>query len=127
MKVFIVDDDKFSLFYTRYKLIADGLSEDINTFQFAEEAIEYILCDPENHAPDILLLDLNMPVMDGWQFLDALSPFWSRIMGKCRIYILTSSLDAADEVKAKENPMISAFFDKPIHSEDLELILSHCR
>lgn len=123
MKIFIVDDDQFSLFYTRYKLIAEGLSDDIETFQFPEEAFQLLISGSADHIPDIILLDLNMPVMDGWQFLEALAPYWPNIRKKCRIYVLTSSLDAADEVKAKENPMVTAFFDKPIHAEDVEIIL----
>ena len=124
MKIFIIDDDQFSLFYTRYKLIADRLTEDIHTFLSAEKGLAALTDSGDEDIPDVILLDLNMPVMDGWQFLGALGPSWPRFKDKCRIYIVTSSLDSADQIRANQNPMVTGFFDKPLHSEDTILIQS---
>ncbi len=127
MKVFIIDDDDFSLFFTRYKLNAENLTADIHTFLWAEEALDALLeCAPED-VPEVVLLDLNMPLMDGWQFLEALAPRWAVISKKCRIYILTSSLDSSDKSKADLNPMVSALFAKPIGSEEVSLLAAQYR
>lgn len=119
MKIFIIDDDQFSLFFTRYKLLTDKLTEDIHTFLSAEEGLKSLSQCNDDSIPDVILLDLNMPVMDGWQFLEALESSWPRYKNRCRVFILTSSLDSSDQKRANLNPMVAGFFDKPLHSEDI--------
>jgi CheY-like chemotaxis protein len=119
MKVYIIDDEEVNIFLTRKKLISAGLSEDkdIHAFLFAKDALSSLFkCSAEN-LPDVVLLDINMPEMDGWQFLDALAPFKSRFK-EIRIYILTSSLALSDEAIAKDNSMVAGFIRKPISDED---------
>jgi CheY-like chemotaxis protein len=74
--------------------------------------------------PDIILLDINMPVMDGWDFLDAYSPLHSQVAKKIRIYILSSSISESDMDKANRNPLVSRFVSKPIPESLLEEFLN---
>ena len=124
MKVFIVDDEEANNFLLRKKLISEGLSEDkdIHPFQVAKDALSFLSKCSDEELPDVVLLDINMPEMDGWQFLDALAPFEPKLKGKCRIFILTSSLALSDEVKAKENSMLAGFICKPISKEDISAL-----
>jgi two-component system chemotaxis response regulator CheY len=93
MKIFIIDDEEVNLFLTQRMLVNSGLKEGgIHPFLNAEEALHYIQTGSDEDYPDVILLDLNMPVMDGWELPDALVPQWERLREKCRIYILTSSL-----------------------------------
>lgn len=120
MKIFIIDDEEVSLFISKRILTLSEQTADIHVFLFAEKALNFI----DKDIPDVILLDLNMPIMNGWEFLDALAPNWVNLMNKCRIYILTSSLDYLDEIKAKEHPMISGLMHKPLSSESVNLIYS---
>lgn len=126
MKVFLIDDEKVHLFLTRKKLVSEGISEDkdIYSFLFAKEALSSLSECSEEELPDVVLLDINMPEMNGWQFLDAIAPFESRLKERCRIYIVTSSLTLSDETRATENPLVSGFIRKPISNVDLGKICS---
>jgi CheY-like chemotaxis protein len=123
MKIFIVDDEEVSLYLTREVLALNGM-EDIHNFLSAEEALDSLSKCNDKSLPDIILLDLNMPVMDGWEFLRALAPLGSRFKEKCSIYMLTSSLSRSGESRAKENPLVAGLIYKPINSENIRLISS---
>jgi CheY-like chemotaxis protein len=126
MKIFIIDDDQLSIFLTRHKLVLEGL-DNIQDYLSAEEALEYISTCPVEDIPDIIFLDLNMPVLTGWEFLDALAPFESKIRNRCQIYILTSSLDISDTAHSKEYSIVSGLIHKPINCEDIKIIKDNVR
>ncbi len=123
MKVFIIDDDQLSIFLTQSMLELENVTQSIHTFQSASDALDALHACSENTMPDVVFLDLNMPIMDGWNFLTAIAPLKQRIgEDKCCIYILTSSLDVADITRSKEYPFVSGFLHKPLSSEDISHI-----
>ena len=74
--------------------------------------------------PDIIFLDLNMPTVNGWEFLEKFEQLsMEKSLEKCLIYILTSSLDTADIAKADDNILVKGFIHKPIDLEDMAVIL----
>lgn len=124
MRTFIIDDDQLSLFLTKTLLVLEGKAQDISVFLSASEALQALsLCDDTNF-PEVIFLDLNMPIMDGWDLLDALTPLNLRLSKKCSIYILTSSLDISDTDRIKDYPIVSGLIHKPIKGVDIDLVYS---
>ncbi len=126
MKVYIVDDEEIGIFIISQKLLIENIAgeKDIFAFVSAKEALNALFqCGYEN-LPDILLLDLSMPEMDGWQFLEAIEEMEPKWKKKCRVFILTSSIVPSDEARAKGNSFVAGFFRKPISVEDIRTLNS---
>jgi CheY-like chemotaxis protein len=124
MNIVIIDDDPISIFLTEMSLEKEGVSAKLQSFLSAEEALEVLEEQKFDELPDIIFLDLNMPTINGWQFLDAFQHLpVAKFQDKCAIYILTSSLDIADTKKANENDLVKGIIHKPITPEDIGAIL----
>lgn len=124
---YVIDDDKIVHFVIR-KLLAN-LKMDINLSFFYNglEAIEKISNDINagSDLPDLILLDINMPIMDGWQFLDEFRKFNKGSSSKTHVYIISSSDSNSDINKAKEyQDQIKEYILKPITKADLKKIFS---
>jgi CheY-like chemotaxis protein len=120
----IIDDDKIFTYVLAKQMKVVDFCENLLVFHNGLEAVKYlkpILESPEV-LPDVILLDLNMPIMDGWQFLDEFVKF--KVTKKITVYIVSSSIDVADHAKAATYKAISNFYIKPISRENLEEILA---
>lgn len=119
-RVYIIDDDPTFNFITKLLL---------NRISFAREIIDYtdanlalnnlrILASfGEEPLPDLIFLDLNMPGMDGWEFLNEYQTLRSMFMDDCKLYILTSSIDPSDKSKSEQYECVSDFISKPLAFE----------
>ncbi len=128
--VLLVDDDPVSLWLQKevMRLYDDEVSH-THEASNGEEALEFILqyCDDQvirfpEHCPDLILLDLNMPVMDGFAFLEAFQKIDSRYKDSMRVVVLTSSNNPDDKKKLEPYP-VEKYVNKPLTSEKLEAIL----
>lgn len=72
----------------------------------------------------VVLLDINMPVLNGWEFLDRLQQLNIVASDKFKLYMITSSTDASDKIKARSYPVIKKLYPKPLSKQDLKEILS---
>lgn len=124
MKTFIIDDDNISMYLAKHILKATGYPEEVCCFLSAENALQELLQDIPTNVPQIIFLDLNMPGMNGWKFLEALTPYKQQLLGRCQIYILTSSVDLSDITKAEEFELVRKFLNKPIGSAEIKAIMS---
>ena len=117
----LVDDDDVYQYIMERTIIKKGLAQSILKFMDGEEAISFIQEHLENEAalPDVIFLDLNMPVMDGWDFLAEFDKLKSSIQKKISIFIVTSSVNDPDIQKAKTFPEVSGYIIKPITEETL--------
>jgi CheY-like chemotaxis protein len=126
MLTYLIDDDPISLYLAEQVLLEEGLPTEIQLFGAAEDALRSLLPRLATALPQLILLDLNMPLMDGWQFLDALAPHAAALRrGGCHLYILTSSLATADVVKVKQYDLVTAIIHKPIGAAEVQAIKSH--
>lgn len=124
MKTYLIDDDFISNFVTEKVLENENFISEILSFLSAEEALACLLKGLPDNVPDVIFLDLNMPGMNGWDFLNALAPYKEKLMNRCRVYILTSSLDLADTALAKDYELVHGLLHKPIDQQDIKMVLS---
>jgi len=123
MLTYLIDDDPISLYLAEQVLLSEEISADIQLFGAAEDALHFLLPRLATAPPRLILLDLNMPLMDGWQFLDALAPHAAALRHSgCHLYILTSSLATADLAKVKQYDMVMAIIHKPIGESEVQAI-----
>lgn len=116
---YLIDDDQiFTRLLSKQMRLID-FCDDLKIFNDGDEALEFIrpITDHEATLPSVILLDINMPVLDGWQFLDEFIKF--DIKKRITIYIVSSSIDDADRMKAASYREVSNFYVKPITKDDL--------
>lgn len=126
MLTYLIDDDPTSLFLTEQMLRLGGFQSPILSFSEAAGALAHLLPRLLTESPQVILLDLNMPCMDGWQFLDALTPYAALLQGCCQLYLLTSSLALADTARARSYPLIAGVIHKPLDEDEVRALLARC-
>ncbi len=119
-----IDDDKGSNMITEYTIRNGVLNAEIHTFQDAEKGIAFI----ENSSPNdeknyVILLDINMPQLSGWEVLDKISILDKDIQDRLKIFILSSSVNPGDKEMAENNRLVSGYFEKPFRKSSLQVIL----
>ncbi|MCF8322595.1 MAG: response regulator [Flavobacterium sp.] len=128
-KILCVDDDAITLMLCKMVLSKNSFSNEIVTATNGEEALNYfktlkkiILETPSTKIPQMIFLDLNMPVMGGWEFLDHFNSEEFLDFNSIKTIILSSTVDPADLEKSKKYPMVIDFLSKPISKEMLEYL-----
>ena len=122
MLTYLIDDDIISLYLAEQVLLLEDFATDIQLFPNAEVALSTIVENLPTQVPRVIFLDLNMPIMDGWDFLQALQPYAAALQGRCCIYILTSSLNLADTTRAQEYPLVAGVLYKPLDAAEAQAI-----
>ena len=117
-RIILIDDDKFTNFYNEIILKNADAANEILSFQDARLALKYL--KEEDGKADIIFLDINMPVMNGWEFLEE---YEKLTQAKNTVIMLTSSVNQDDESKAKQNRLVNRFINKPLTEQALEDIL----
>ncbi len=116
----IVDDDPFNNLICSMAIKSTLGIKDTKIFTVPEEALAFI----ENEyikslKLTILFLDINMPTLTGWQFMEQFEKFCEEVKNKISIYILSSSVDQRDKDKAKGYTYIKGFISKPLGRETI--------
>ncbi|MDF3077148.1 MAG: response regulator [Sphingobacteriaceae bacterium] len=119
--IFIVDDYPINLKIGEMFIKKHGFFDKISTYLDAEEALNYLTIHMNNEAllPDVILLDLDMPLMDGWQFLDRFEDIMHFLAKNVEIFILSATIDYYERQRAKRYPSIKGILPKPLEIDSL--------
>lgn len=127
--ILCVDDDPITLMLCKMVIKKALFSNEIVTAKNGEEALNYFNklkeINPEGEfekTPQLIFLDLNMPVMGGWEFLELFNTNDYSQYNSIKVIILSSTIDPEDLVKSKKYPMVIDFLSKPISREMLEYL-----
>jgi CheY-like chemotaxis protein len=121
LEVIIVDDDQIVLFIQKKMVTNHEIASNPVSFREAAAALDYIIEEQRKQQKEFLiLLDINMPKMDGWDFLNCLESHEEK--ANYHVIMVTSSIDSKDKKKAKKYSTVRSFIEKPISASDCEKI-----
>jgi CheY-like chemotaxis protein len=124
--LFVIDDDKIYHFLLKNLFKQNGIEVATSFFNNGQEAIEAIKNAKDGKMiPDLILLDVNMPIMNGWQFIEEYNKLVDSLPRASVIYMISSSNDEVDINKAKGySKIVKDYLLKPICKEDLAKIFT---
>ncbi len=124
-KLLLVDDDAIFIEIAKRTIEKTGAVESLKVFPDGEGAITFLREHQQEPdlIPDFIFLDINMPFMDGWQFLDEYANFVNSLSKKPEIYMVSSSVDDSDIRRAKEIPLVKDYITKPVSLDSFKKIL----
>lgn len=123
--LWIIDDDPMASFYIKKLAELGDLADIITIYDKARGAVDYLIQhrQSEEYLPDVILLDLYMPDMDGWGFLAEFETIRSQLIKPINIYIISSSGHLKDINRAKAIPDVKSYIVKPVTKEKLRDIV----
>lgn len=124
-KVMLIDDDQVNNFVCESIIKSEHFAEEVVSYEMAEDALEYLKGAAANNPgafPDLIFLDINMPGMDGWSFIDEYRKIPEEITKQCSLFMLSSAVDRKDIICAKSMAEVKDFFSKPLSPEILSFI-----
>ena len=121
-EILLIDDNYIDNFINKKILTREKIAETITVKLSPLEALEY-LASKTDKFPELIFLDIKMPQMDGFEFLDAFEKLSEVQKEKCRIIMLSSSHNMEDIETAKKNPYVLEYLIKPLDSSKLNTLL----
>lgn len=125
--VCIIDDDPIFIYGTKRLMTEIDFCETVIVFQNGQDALDGLHGITANNEefPSVIFLDLNMPIMNGWEFLEDFVKIPNHNTSKVVIYIISSSIDPRDLERIKNYNVVNNYILKPMSKEDLERILEN--
>jgi CheY-like chemotaxis protein len=124
-KICLIDDDEIYLFLMKKSFNAMGVDNEVLSFLNGADALEELIKLKSNNEdlPSIIFLDINMPIMDGWEFLTEFRKINATVLNEISVYIVSSSIASEDIEKSKTFPEIVDYLTKPVEIDTLASIL----
>jgi len=121
LRIILVDDNEIDLLLHERLITLQQISRTIISFNNANKALEFLSSNITLHRipPTIILLDIQMPEMDGFEFLEAFDSYPIKIKSQCHIIMVSSSLDHGDINRTNANPLVVKLLRKPLLAKDL--------
>ncbi len=127
--VCIIDDDFIYQFLAKEEIAYTNMVESVIFFNNGDKAVQFLTSTLDNNdqtvLPDIIFLDINMPVMDGWEFLEAYAILKPQLGKNITIYVVSSSTDVRDFDRAKAISEVSDYIIKPVSGNQLKNIFNN--
>lgn len=124
-KACIIDDDKLYVSLIKMLIKKNKLDVELLIFENGKVAFDYFkeeISKETPKLPEVILLDLNMPIMDGWEFLTAIEPYADKLTSK--LHVVSSTINPSEVRKAKNHSFVSDFMTKPINKESMIKVFS---
>lgn len=124
-QILCIDDDPITLMLCKKVIQKCFFCKEILTSTNGEEALNYFTAiknEKDKSIPELIFLDLNMPIMGGWEFLDIFSKKNFQEFHNIKIVVLSSTIDPADIEKSKQYQMVIDFLPKPISANMLNYL-----
>ena len=123
--VMLIDDNEIDNLINQKMIEATSIAEHIYTHTGARSAIEFLRNlekldkETKNVMPEVIFLDIDMPLMDGFQFLDEFEKLSEETKKKCKVVMLTSSINPQDVNKSKKYSYVKKYINKPLSQDNL--------
>ena len=123
-RVFIIDDDPIHQRIAQIMISKHNLFDEYFSYTEAQKALDFLQENKKNEEtlPDVILLDLNMPVIDGWDFLETFETLIKEFKKNIRVFIVSSSVDEKDVLRSKSYFAVKGFISKPLSPDIIRSI-----
>ena len=121
--ILLLDDAKEDRFFVTYNLRKLAPDAQVHEFSYVEDALAF-LRSPDRPKLDLLLVDINMPRANGFEFADAYLDLYPELRGDARVYIMTGSINPEDKARAEAHEAVRGYIEKPASQDALKKALA---